>query len=217
MKTCTKCKENKLLEMFSNMKRSRDGKNNECKVCCKLRAKNLYEVNKDLVKIKSKEYYLNNKSKKLEYNLKYSSDNKDKFKVYYVNNKSQRIEYDRVYKIKKYNTDDDYKLKISIRNSIFKSFKRSLKGKFNKSKKTLDILGCSFEEFKLYLELKFEDWMNWNNQGLYNGFQNFGWDIDHIVPISSAKTEEEIYKLNHYTNFQPLCSHINRDIKRNKY
>jgi hypothetical protein len=30
------------------------------------------------------------------------------------------------------------------------------------------------------------------------------WNIDHIIPISSARTEEEIYKLNHYTNFQPL-------------
>ena len=72
MKTCTKCKENKLLEMFSNMKRSKDGKNNECKACCKLRAKKSYEINKDLIKVKSKEYYLNNKSKKLEYNIKYS-------------------------------------------------------------------------------------------------------------------------------------------------
>ena len=28
--------------------------------------------------------------------------------------------------------------------------------------------------------------------------------MDHIIPISSAETEEDIYRLNHYTNFQPL-------------
>ena len=55
--------------------------------------------------------------------------------------------------------------------------------------------------------------MNWENRGLYNGELNYGWDLDHIIPICKAKTDEEVYKLNHYTNFQPLCSKINRDIK----
>lgn len=48
----------------------------------------------------------------------------------------------------------------------------------------------------------------------FKGELNFGWDIDHIIPTSSAKTEKDIYKLNNYTNLQPLCSKINRDIKR---
>jgi len=56
--------------------------------------------------------------------------------------------------------------------------------------------------------------MTWENRGLYNGELNYGWDIDHIIPIASAKTEEDIIKLNHYKNLQPLCSHINRDIKK---
>ena len=66
----------------------------------------------------------------------------------------------------------------------------------------------------MYLESKFEPWMCWNNKGLYNGEFNYGWDIDILYPISSAKTEEDIIKLNHYTNLQPLCSKINRDIKK---
>lgn len=56
----------------------------------------------------------------------------------------------------------------------------------------------------------------WENYGKYNGHLNYGWDIDHIVPISSAKTIEEVMNLNHYTNMQPLCSYVNRCIKRNK-
>jgi len=58
--------------------------------------------------------------------------------------------------------------------------------------------------------------MNWDNHGKYNGEFNFGWDLDHIIPISSAITEQEVIKLNHFTNLQPLCSKINRYIKKNK-
>mgnify|MGYP000907082163 FL=1 len=76
--------------------------------------------------------------------------------------------------------------------------------------------GCTFEEFKLYMESKFEPWMNWDNHGLYNGELNYGWDIDHIIPISSATSQQEILKLNHYTNLQPLCSYTNRYIKKDK-
>jgi 5-methylcytosine-specific restriction endonuclease McrA len=68
------------------------------------------------------------------------------------------------------------------------------------------------------LESKFEPWMNWSNHGNWNGCPqkiNTAWDIDHIVPISSARNEEEIMKLNHYTNLQPLCSYTNRHIKCN--
>ena len=50
----------------------------------------------------------------------------------------------------------------------------------------------------------------------YNGKLNHGWDIDHIIPISSAESEDDIIKLNHYTNLQPLCSYINRVVKRDK-
>ena len=57
--------------------------------------------------------------------------------------------------------------------------------------------------------------MSWENKGLYNGELNYGWDIDHIIPLDTAKTEEDVIRLNHYSNLQPLCSKINRDIKKN--
>ena len=84
-----------------------------------------------------------------------------------------------------------------------------------KNSKTEEILGCSFKDFKIYIESKFENWMNWKNRGLYNGSLNYGWDIDHIIPLSTAKNEENLIKLNHYSNLQPLCSKINRDMKKN--
>ena len=56
--------------------------------------------------------------------------------------------------------------------------------------------------------------MTWENHGKYNNSEGYGWDIDHIIPISMAKTEEDVIKLNHYSNLQPLCSKINRNVKR---
>jgi hypothetical protein len=97
---------------------------------------------------------------------------------------------------------------------IYKSLKNN---GFIKKMKSCDFLGCSYEEFKLHLESQFQPWMSWDNYGLYNGELNYGWDIDHIVPLASAKTEEELLKLNHYTNLQPLCSYTNRYIKRDNF
>lgn len=111
-------------------------------------------------------------------------------------------------------SDNLYRLKNAFQKRLLKSIKR---GKFTKSSSLNieNILGSSFEDFKMYIESKFESWMSWNNYGLYNGELNYGWDIDHIMPLSSAKSEEDFIKLNYYTNLQPLCSKINRDIKRN--
>ena len=45
---------------------------------------------------------------------------------------------------------------------------------------------------------------------------NKTWDIDHIIPLNSASIEDDIIKLNNYTNLQPLCSYYNRFIKKDK-
>ena len=57
--------------------------------------------------------------------------------------------------------------------------------------------------------------MNDSNYGVYTGNYNETWQLDHITPISSAMNEEEILKLNHYTNFQPLCSKKNLEKSNN--
>ena len=100
---------------------------------------------------------------------------------------------------------------------ILNSIKR---GGYTKRSRTYEILGCTYEEFLIHIESQWEPWMNWNNHGLYNGEFNHGWDFDHIEPIKPngvERTEEEIIKLNHYSNFRPLCSYINRYIKKNTY
>jgi hypothetical protein len=66
------------------------------------------------------------------------------------------------------------------------------------------ILGRQLKDFILYIESKFEIWMNWENYGKYNGELNYGWDIDHIIPLSNSKNEDDIYLLNNFNNLQPL-------------
>lgn len=223
-----KCKKCEIIKDIINFRKYR----NVCKDCIKLSAKERYDNKRDEIIQKTKDYYLENKEKCKEIGRRYYHENKDddykeKRKEYYNNNKDvikknrklylnknrEKInEQQRYYISNRVKTDDIFKLSKNIRTLISNTFKSKL---YTKKSKTHKILGCSYDEFKIYLESKFEDWMTWENRGLYNGELNYGWDIDHIIPISSAKTEEDIIKLNHYTNFQPLCSYTNRHIKRN--
>jgi hypothetical protein len=66
----------------------------------------------------------------------------------------------------------------------------------NKPGSSFDVLGTSLEEFKRHIEEKFVDGMSWDRMSEIH--------IDHIIPLSSAKTPEEVWKLAHYTNLQPL-------------
>ena len=130
---------------------------------------------------------------------------KEQKRINYNNN----LEENRIKKknyIKQKMNDPLFKLVFNTRTLIRNSIKRQYT---KKSKKTQEILGCSFEEFKIYLEEQFDENMNWDNQGSY-------WHMDHKKPISLAMSEEEVYELNHYTNFQPLYWEDNLS-KGNKY
>jgi len=155
---------------------------------------------------------LNNKDKHKQYCL----DNKDKIKSkreqYYLDNKDKiRANQNEWFKQRR-QSNPVFKLQSSIRTSIFKSLQRQ---GYTKQSSTSDILGCTWDEFKQHIESQFEPWMHWSNCGGREVLgPNMTWDLDHITPISSAVTEDDVKRLNHYTNFQPLCSYVNRFVKR---
>ena len=197
MKICIECNELKTLDSFYKAIRNKDGHLNQCKTC------------KDII---NREYKRKNPDKFKMYNT--SQKTKDYKKIHYLENREQLLEKQKLYyqcnkesvlkTVKKSiyrrrKTDNLFKLKESISKIIRRCNITNNKYKYL-------IIGLSLPELKIYLESKFEPWMNWENYGKYNGEFNNGWDIDHIIPISIAKTEEEIIKLNHYTNLQPLCS-----------
>lgn len=183
------------------------------------KSKEYKELNKNIISEKNKEYKEKNKERVKEQNIKdnktYREKNKNiiaqKKKEYYEANKEKIREYYRQYKLNRKKTDLIFFLKEKVRNIIYKAIKH----KTAKNKSSEEILGCTYEEFKTYLESLFEDWMSWENYGLYNGTLNHGWDIDHIIALDLAKNPKELINLNHYTNLQPLCSYRNRYIKKN--
>ena len=161
----------------------------------------------------NKAYYTSNKEEILEQHKGYVAENKEKIKNYLkeYNQNPEKI-INRRKKVKeKYDNDECFKFSLLFRNNLSLLLK---KNGLLKNKKTEEILGCNLIEFRVYLESKFEIWMNWENKGLYNGEMSYGWDIDHIIPLAKAKSAEEIIKLCHYTNLQPLCSFTNRHLKK---
>jgi len=162
--------------------------------------------------------YLRNKDKQLQRQKDKRENNpqpyKDYAKDYYNNNKDKCNEACKSYKKRKRKEDVMFKIKENLRSNVGRVFRDK---NITKKSKTFDILGCSVEEFKKHIENQFEDWMTWDNYGVDKRrkvLPKQTWDIDHIIPISTATTEEEALKLNHYTNFQPLCSFENRFIKK---
>jgi hypothetical protein len=176
-----------------------------CKTCDKnKRNKNdikYRENNKEIIKTNVAKYRENNKENVKLSDKKYRENNKEKIRI---KNKNWR--------------DKPHTELYYIKNNVSKGIMKSIKRKgYTKKSRTLEILGCTYEEFKLYIESRFESWMTWENMGNPKDGKlelNKTWDIDHIIPLATATNEEELLKLNHYTNLQPLCSYINRFIKR---
>ena len=122
--------------------------------------------------------------------LKFKQKNPNYLKEWRVKNRERDRELNREYVKNRYKTDILYRLKMILRHRLNVALKRK------KSQTLKQYLGCSVEELKIHLKSKFLEGMNWINYG--------DWHIDHIIPLNSAQTEEDLYKLCHYSNLQPL-------------
>jgi excinuclease UvrABC ATPase subunit len=163
--------------------------------------KRYYNKNKEKVKerIKKcrKKWYIKNKERLREYDKKLRIKNKERLKeqrkIYYIKNKEREKRRVREYYNKNINYRISSSLRTRIKNGLFSQ-------KTIKSKSTLELLGCSWQEAKNYIESQFKEGMTWDNYGLR------GWHIDHIIPCASfdLTDPEQQKKCFHYTNLQPL-------------
>ena len=209
MKKCSICKEKKELNLFDNNRCHKDGKASSCKPCNKIKRETIEQKEKQ--KNWNKNFSIKNKKRLNEKAKKYRIENKEKIKTdwasYYKKNKEKLKEKRRIYF--KNNKDLIYLSHNKWKNKN----KKQLNAKKNQNEKnkkkenplyklnTTTLIGCSFEFAKKWIEKKFTKGMSWSNYG--------EWHIDHIIPFNSAKTEEDLTKLCHYTNLQPLWAKDN--------
>ena len=197
IKICCKCKLEKNISEFGVLNRNKDGLNNLCKICYKEKLKIYRENNIVRLTGNRKKRYYDNQNKSQEYSKEYYNKNKE-------HSNKVSSEWNKKNKDKRKNINNKHrqlpnvKLRVNLRHRVYMFLKTK---SIIKNKKTMEIIGCDFVFIKNYLESKFIDGMSWENYGK--------WHVDHLIPLSSANSEEEIYKLCHYTNLQPLWSEEN--------
>jgi hypothetical protein len=214
MKICGKCNIEKPFEDFV-FREKVNRYESRCNECVKEYHKEYYDKNKQKLIERSNSYYKENTEKVLSTVKEYREKNKEKVKKRKVNYHIKNAEKIRE-KVRNWRNDNKEKRNTGERerrkNDILHKLVHYLRSRTNsyikkigvkKNNSSLKLIGMSPIQLKEHLEKQFTQDMSWDNYGFY------GWHIDHIIPLSSAKTEEEIYKLCHYSNLQPLWAEDN--------
>jgi hypothetical protein len=198
--TCNQCRREyreKNKTEINRRKREAYASNSNLREACSMRMKKYREENTEKVRASKKSYreknkdkinedlkrrYYENREDRLAKNKEYREKNKEKLQKKANDRKSERLKTDHVFHTK-------CRVSSLIRISLHR-------GGFPKNSDTEMIIGVTFEKFVEYIESQFVDGMNWDNR--------YEWHLDHIIPVSFAETEEQIYKLNNYKNLRPL-------------
>ena len=204
-KVCIKCDIEKEInsDNFSKDKKCSDGYRNVCRECCNSRHRELHKIGSLSVDKKKERMrqYMKKKRKDPEFNKSEKKKERERNKERRKNDPEYRKKINnRISKRRKerMNTDPIYRFKVKIRKRI----RSILKDRgYTKKSKTHEILGISYEEFNLHMERQFVKGMTWDNYG--------EWHIDHIIPLATAICEDDVIRLNHYTNLQPLWAEDN--------
>jgi hypothetical protein len=181
-KICSKCKIEKDICEFHRGK-TKDGYQYKCKECKKEYSKLNFIKENNRKTLWAK----NNPTKVKESKQKYYNNNVDKEQ--FRNNQ---------YTQNRKKIDVVFKVSCVSRTRLIEFLKIK---NITKKNKTFNYIGCTPQFLKEYLETKFVSGMSWDNHG--------EWHIDHIIPLSSAKNENDVYMLCHYTNLQPLWAEEN--------
>ncbi len=231
-KVCIKCGLEKELAEFHKKSSAKDGHRSDCKECCSIYSKEYRTINHEKIKKLKCDYYTCNREKIITKSKDYRNKNyylvkekdrvrsklsyenrKDYMKTYNKENADKVRENKRRYEHKnkellrekrkevityRMKIDPVFYLKKIMRKRLYDFLKTN---NIPKNKKTFDVIGCSPKFLKEYIEKQFKDGMIWENKGK--------WHVDHIIPLSSANTEEELYNLCHYSNLQPLWAEEN--------
>jgi hypothetical protein len=216
MKICNKCNIEKQLNEFSKDSKGKLGVKSQCKQCIKEydliyknanknKTQQYYIDNKERINEQSKEYYNKNREVLIERHTQYGKDNPEVRRKNTAKYLKSNPEYYKIYRKNRYHNDPQFKLRVTLGIRLNKALKTH-----NKSTSVLNLIGCSINELKEYIEKQFTDVMSWENHGIY-------WEVDHILPCDSFNLIdiEQQKQCFHYSNLQPLSKTDNR-IKSNK-
>jgi len=222
LKLCPTCNHTKKLTEFNKNKNRKDSYQRECRECCHAHHNKHYRTKKSpRLKENLKEGHKICTSCKQELSLVEFKPGKGRFGVNANCKKCFNKKWNEYQKQtgqnKKHNklkrqTDIQWKLKTNLRGRYLDALKRHTSGgKVNKHHSAIDLIGCSIEFYKQYLEQQFKPDMTWENHGIL-------WEIDHIKPcaafdLTDSKQQQECF---HYSNTQPLYYSDNRS-KGDKY
>lgn len=157
----------------------------------------------------NKLYYKKNKESEKLRRKKWAAENPEWAKEHRLKNFEKRYEYNKLWNLN--NRDKlnlrNQKLRISTPerhiSSILRVRTRAIlrtKG-FKTNCSFKEYIGCTVAHLVEHLESQFKPGMTWENQGQ--------WHIDHIIPLRSATSTEEVIRLCHYKNLQPLWAKEN--------
>ena len=134
------------------------------------------------------------------YKAQHPDQVKETTKRCYINRSHKEIEYKKKYEQNRKKIDLSFKLKRNLRTRLWHATKHNWK-----LGSAVADLGCSIEEFKIYIESLFTGTMSWDN------WSKAGWHIDHIIPLSyfDLTDEQQLLKACHFTNLQPLWAKDN--------
>jgi hypothetical protein len=187
----------------------------KCVECVRQRSKIYgkiwFQKNKIRLREIRKKHAQKNRKKYVEYQKQYRKKNPESYKETILKGKEKRIKssanwYQKnkkkilIKKYKRLKEDYIFRLKELVRSRIQSGLRHNAKN-IKKGMRSIMYLGCSYQEYMLYLEKKFNKGMNWSNMGGKNG-----WQIDHIKPLVKfdlSKKSNQLKAFN-YKNTQPM-------------
>ena len=139
------------------------------------------------------------KDKRIQQTRDWREKNTEHVKAYAKKYHAENSHIRRANMNRRYAEDQLFNLRCRMRSRTLTAFRQ--KG-FSKDTKTALMLGCTWEELKSHIEAQFVDGMSWES------FDDI--EVDHVIPVASAKTKEELLPLFHFSNLQPLWRWDNR-------
>ena len=179
----------KPFENFHKHSGSADGRRYQCKEC----RKEAHSMNPQPAIERARKSYELHKEDKIQY-----------AKDYYQSNREKAIKKTSEYKTNKRRTDPVFSLKCNIARRLRLNLNRTKT--YTEKSMMYVVTSLNGVDLRDFLHSTFEAKYGMPREWI----TSFQVEIDHITPISTAKTIEDVRRLNHYTNLQLLFKEDNQ-------